>query len=69
MSDFDESKARRTASHSAPAKQRPAERGDARWIGQVLRRRYDVALTEELPASFLTLLEELDRKGAEKKSN
>ena len=69
MSDFDENKGKRTADRlEGPlAGVKPAiGRADSAWIGQVLRRRYDSALTEELPDSFIALLDELDRKAGEK---
>jgi hypothetical protein len=72
MSDFDENKGKRAADrmHRPPAGiKAPLSRADSTWIGQVLRRRYDSALTEELPESFVALLDELDRKTQEKKPN
>jgi hypothetical protein len=65
MSDFDENKAKSAAEQSnAPlgVGRQNLTRLDSTWISQVLRRRYDSALTEELPESFVALLDELDRK-------
>jgi len=70
MSDFDENKGKRAVGRTdrPPAGAKPAlSRADSTWIGQVLRRRYDAALTEELPESFIALLDELDRKTGDKK--
>lgn len=72
MSDFDENKAKRASNrvgHPPTGVKPPLGRADSSWIGQVLRRRYDAALTEELPESFLVLLDELDRKTGDKKPN
>ena len=69
MSDFDEHKGKRALSRTdrAPTGVKPTlSRADSTWIGQVLRRRYDAALTEELPESFIALLDELDRKTGDK---
>lgn len=65
MSDFDENKAKlaRDQSNRAPDTGRSnMTRADSTWISQVLRRRYDAALSEALPESFIALLDELDRK-------
>lgn len=69
MSDFDENKGKRVVGRTdRPFGAKPTlSRADSTWIGQVLRQRYDAALTEELPDSFVALLDELDRKTGEKK--
>jgi hypothetical protein len=71
MSEFDENKGKRSAERldRPPAAVRPMGRADSVWIGQVLRRRYDSALSEQLPDSFIALLDELDRKNSDKKTN
>ena len=71
MSEFDENKAKRAVERrDRPPGVKPVlGRADSTWIGQVLRRRYDSALTEELPESFIALLDELDRKTEDKKPN
>ena len=68
MSDFDENKGKRVVARTDRlAGVKPTlSRADSTWIGQVLRRRYDAALTEELPESFIALLDELDRKTGDK---
>lgn len=65
MNEFDENKAKSTAERNdgPPGIGRQnLTRVDSTWISQVLRRRYDSALNEALPDSFVALLEELDRK-------
>lgn len=63
MNEFDEYKAKRTGVNALPGGGR-LNFGcqDAAWIAQILRRRYDGALNEALPESFVGLLQELDRK-------
>jgi hypothetical protein len=69
MSNFDEDKGKRAVSRTErPLAVKPTlTRADSTWIGQVLRKRYDAALTEELPESFTVLLDELDRKTGDQK--
>jgi hypothetical protein len=63
MNEFDENKAKLTTDKNGPpAGRQNLTRLDSTWISQVLRRRYDSALTEALPDSFVALLDELDRK-------
>jgi Anti-sigma factor NepR len=72
MSDFDENKGKPAVdrlSRPPAGIKTPLSRADSTWIGQMLRRRYDSALTEELPESFVALLDELDRKTKEDKPN
>lgn len=71
MSDFDEDKGKRVmARMDRPfGGKPPLSRADSTWIGQILRQRYDSALSEELPDSFIALLDELDRKASDKKTH
>jgi hypothetical protein len=65
MNEIDENKAKATSEHnegSLGTGRHNLTRVDSSWISQVLRRRYDSALTEALPESFVALLDELDRK-------
>lgn len=65
MNEFDENKAKLASqqNNSPPGVGRQnLTRIDSTWISHVLRRRYDSALSEALPESFVALLDELDRK-------
>jgi hypothetical protein len=65
MNEFDENKAKlEPQQDNGPlgAGRQNLTRVDSTWISQVLRRRYDSALSEALPESFVALLDELDRK-------
>lgn len=65
MNDFDEDKEKvASQQNNGPpgAGRQNLTRLDSTWISQVLRRRYDSALSEALPESFVALLDELDRK-------
>lgn len=65
MSDFDENKAKFASdrsNRSGGTGHSAITRVGSTWISEVLRRRYDAALNEALPESFVALLDELDRK-------
>jgi hypothetical protein len=64
MNEFDENKAKLAPqqNNGPPGGRQNLTRIDSTWISQVLRRRYDSALSEALPESFVALLDELDRK-------
>ncbi len=65
MNEFDENKAKLAPQQNNDPigdGRQNLTRLDSTWISQVLRRRYDSALSEALPESFVALLDELDRK-------